>query len=291
MSITPPLKSHGGKYYLAKKVLELMPRHLYYVEPYFGAGQVFFARDPADQRLWWPGLTSDGRKADGVIETVNDLDGNLINFYRVLQDPGKKDQLLRRLDLTLFSEAEFGAARTLLASEEGDPVERAAALFVLIRQSRQALRKDFATPVRTRLRGGRADHVNAWWGAIDGLEDAHLRIADAMILCRPALEVIWSEDTEETHFYFDPTYLHATRTARKAYGKFEMTDRDHMELLDTIRQCRGMVTLSGYDNELYNRVLTSWNKHFVGRPNNASGAGTKRRMVEVLWCNHSGRTS
>ena len=70
--LTPPLKWHGGKHYVAPRVIELMPPHLHYVEPYFGGGQVLFARDVADRRLWWTGLTSDGRKPDGVSEVIND---------------------------------------------------------------------------------------------------------------------------------------------------------------------------------------------------------------------------
>src|SRR5262249_47933537 len=91
--LVPPLKWHGGKHYVAPKVLELMPRPLHYVEPFFGGGQVLFRRDPADPRYWWDGPTSDGRKADGVSEVVNDLDGDLMNFYRVLKDPALFDRL------------------------------------------------------------------------------------------------------------------------------------------------------------------------------------------------------
>jgi DNA adenine methylase len=284
-TVTPPLKWHGGKHYLARRVLELMPPHLHYVEPYFGGGQVLFARDPGDRRLWWPGLTSDGRRADGVSELVNDLDGDLMNFYAVLKDPDTFARLRHLLDLTLFSEAEWQAARGLLDGGERDSVARAAALFVSVRQSRQALREDSATPVRTRLRGGRQDHVNAWWGAIDGLEDAHRRLRDVMVLCRPALDVIRQEDTVATLFYLDPPYLHRTRTARKAYGRFEMTEDEHRELLATIRQCKGKVILSGYASELYDGALADWNQHAFDLPNNAAGGQKKDRETELLWCN------
>jgi DNA adenine methylase len=283
-NIPSPLKWHGGKHYLARRVLELMPPHLHYVEPYFGGGQVLFARDPADRRHWWPGRTSDGRTADGVSELVNDLDGDLMSFYAVLKDPGAFAQLRHRLELTLFSEAEWAGARDMLDGGRGDAVERAAALFVSVRQSRQALRQGFATPVRTRLRGGRQDHVNAWWGAVDGLEDAHRRLRNVMVLCRPALEVIRSEDAAATFFYLDPPYLHETRAARDAYA-LEMTDADHGELLDTIRQCKGKVILSGYASDLYDAALSSWSRHEVELPNNAAGGRKKDRETEVLWCN------
>ena len=82
-----PLKWHGGKHYLFKKILALMPPHLHYVEPFFGGGQVFFGRDPTDSRLWWPHPDCDGREVQGVSEVVNDIDNNLMNFYTVLQDP------------------------------------------------------------------------------------------------------------------------------------------------------------------------------------------------------------
>jgi DNA adenine methylase len=283
-TITPPLKWHGGKHYLAKRVIELMPPHLHYVEPYFGGGQVLFARDPADQRLWWPGRTSDGRKAEGVSEVINDLHRDLMNFYAVLKDAEGFARLSHRLFLTLFAEAEWDTARELLAGPGGDPVERAAALFVLCRQSLSGRMKGFAVPVRTRLRGGRNDGVNSWWSAVEGLEAVHQRLGDVMILNRPALDVIQSEDTEATLFYLDPPYYHPTRTATDVYTH-EMTEADHRALLDALRSVKGKVILSGYGNALYDDALTSWARHTVELPNNAAGSDTKRRMTEVLWYN------
>jgi DNA adenine methylase len=284
-TLTPPLKWHGGKHYVARHVLALMPPHLHYVEPFFGGGQVLFARDPADRRLWWPGLDSDGRPVQGVSELVNDLDGDLMNFYAVLKDPEAFARLRHRLGLTLVSEAEWQAAGQLLAGRDGDPVERAAALFVSVRQSRQALRKDFTTPSVGRLRGGRQEAVNSWWGAVEGLEAAHRRLQDVLVLCRPALEVIRTQDAPATLFYLDPPYLHETRTARAAYGPHEMTEADHRALLQLLVAVRGKVILSGYASALYDRGLAGWSRHTLDVPNNAAGGEAKRRMQEVLWCN------
>jgi DNA adenine methylase len=278
------LKWHGGKHYLAARIIALMPPHLHYVEPFFGSGQVLFARDPRDRRLWWTERTSDGRVPDGVSEVINDLHGHLMNFYSVLRDPDTFASLEHRLSLTLHSEDEWNAAQQVLDQGEGTPIERAAALFTLCRQSLSGRMDTFAPTVRTRLRGGRNDGVNAWWGAIDGLESAHLRLRDVKVLNRPAVDVIRSEDTPATLFYCDPPYYHGTRTATEVYDH-EMTEQDHVELLDALRSCKGKVILSGYANELYDKSLADWNREAIDLPNNAASGKTKRRMTEVLWSN------
>jgi DNA adenine methylase len=96
-----------------------MPPHLHYVEPFFGGGQVLFARDPADPRLWWPEPDSDGRAVKGVSEVINDLHGDLMNFYAVLKDAELFSRLRSRLERTLNSEAEWDAARELLEGTGG----------------------------------------------------------------------------------------------------------------------------------------------------------------------------
>src|SRR5262249_30351644 len=224
--VKPPVKWHGGKFYLSDWILEKMPPHLHYVEAYFGGGQVFFARDPRDQRLWWTEKTSDGRKVDGVSEVINDLHGDLMNFYSVLKDPEQFKQLQELLALTLYSEGEWQAAGDLLAGTEGGPVIRAAALFTRCRQSLSGRMKSFAPTVRTRLRGGRNDGVNSWWTAIEGLPAVHQRLQNAKILNQPALKVLRSEDTPATLFYLDPPYFPETRTATEVYAH-EMSEADH----------------------------------------------------------------
>jgi DNA adenine methylase len=209
-----------------------------------------------------------------------------MNLYIVLKDATLFEALRHRLELTLYSEAEWNAARALLAGKGGGAVERAAALFTLCRQSLSGRMTNFAPTVRTRLRGGRNDGVNGWWSAVDGLEAVHHRLRDAKVLCRPALEVIRSEDTPATCFYCDPPYVHATRTAKKVYGPREMADADHRELLDTLRFIKGKAIVSGYPSDLYDGVLRGWNREEIQIANHAAGGATKRTMVEVLWRNY-----
>jgi DNA adenine methylase len=288
--LVPPLKWHGGKRYVAKHVLRLMPRHLHYVEPYFGGGQVFFARDPADRRLWWDKPTSDNRRADGVSEVINDLHGDLMNFYTVLRSPELFERLRQRLELTLFAEREWRAAQETLAGPEGDAVERAAALFVCNRLSLAGRMDGFTGTTRTRLRGGRNGDANAWWHAVEGLPAVHRRLQDAVVLSRPALDVFRREDEPSTLFYLDPPYLPQTRTAPKVYAH-EMSVADHRELLAVLRGVKGMVMLSGYGNPLYDDALAGWHREVVTVPNSASGGKTKRLMEEVIWCNFTPRTA
>jgi DNA adenine methylase len=282
--LVPPLKMHGGKFYMAPKVINLMPPHMHYTEAFFGSGQVLFARDPQDPRLWWTGKTSDGRKANGVSEVINDLNSDLMNFYRVLKDPELFGRFRDRLELTLHSEDEWNASRELLAGTSGDAVVRAAALFTFCRQSLSGRMQSFAPTVRTRLRGGRNDGVNAWWTAVNGLEAVHHRLKGVKVLNRPALEVIRSEDTPAALHYLDPPYVHGSRSATEVY-RYEMTDDDHRQLLDLLLTLKGKVMLSGYPNDLYDTGLPGWNRHTFNLPNNASGGKSKRRITEAIWCN------
>ena len=100
----------------------------------------------------------------------------------------------------------------------------------------------------------------------------------------PALKFIPREDTEGTLFYCDPPYLHDADHHRHVYAH-EMTERDHRDLLAVLCQCKGKVMLSGYRNNLYDKLLSSWTLHTFDMPNHAAGGAEKRRMTECLWTN------
>ena len=263
--LTPPLKWHGGKHYLAARIVRLMPPHVHYVEPFAGGLAVLLAKNPA-----------------GCSELVNDLDGRLSNFWRVLQEAETFERFRRIAEAVPFSEREWQDAGAGL--EHADPVARAAAFFVRCRQSLAGRLDTFAPLSRTRTRRGMNEQASAWIAAVDGLPAVHTRLRRMAILCRPALEVIRSQDGPDTLFYCDPPYLKSTRTAPDVYT-LEMSEGDHAELLEALRTCRAKVMLSGYPSRLYDSALADWTRHTFDLPNNAAGGRAKGRETEVLWCN------
>jgi DNA adenine methylase len=215
---------------------------------------------------------------------VNDLDGRLVNFWRVLRDGDLFARFRRQVEAIPFSRAEWQAAHDHRHGR--DPVADAVAFFVCCRQSRSGLRKGFSPISRNRTRRGMNGSASEWLSAVDGLPAVHRRLRTVVVENMPAVDLIRRDDARHTLFYCDPPYLHETRTARRAYGSFEMTRDQHRELLDVVRRCRGKVMLSGYPSRLYDEALSGWSRHAFDVPNQASGAKVKGRETEVLWCNY-----
>ncbi len=297
-----PLKWHGGKRYLARRIIELMPPHLHYVEPYFGGGAVLFAKP-----------------CEGVSEVVNDIDGELVNFWRVLQGDGTFGEFARIVSVTPFSEPDWRGCLPADATCVWDaPVGYAVTFFIRYRQSRQGLGKDFATLSRTRTRRGMNEQASAWLSAVEGLPEAHERLKRVVIFFRDALDVIRQQDGPRTHFYCDPPYLHETRTATNCY-EHEMSAFDHACLLSLLAtperasvihkppdtptwtdeqwrrltdlyevQLDGTFQLSGYHSYMYDEMAATqrWRCDEIDLPNNASSAKQKERKTECVWMNY-----
>lgn len=271
--LATPLKTHGGKHYLAAWIAAKFPPHIHYVEPYAGGLSVLLAKDP-----------------EGVSEVVNDIDGLLTNFWRVLQGRESRQALIETLSLVPFSEPEFDHAKSAceqLADRRWGNVnvDVAVKFFVLARQSLAGRQKHFAPLSRTRTRRGMNEQVSAWMSAIDGLETVGERLRRVVVLNRPALDVIHAEDAPSTLFYLDPPYLGETRTSKQVY-RHEMTPGDHLRLLDRIKSAESKVAISGYSSPTYEDALRAWNRHEYKTPNHSSGGASKRTMTECLWTNY-----
>jgi DNA adenine methylase len=268
-----PIKWHGGKCYLAKRIVALMPPHLHYVEPYFGGGAVLLAKDP-----------------EGVSEVVNDLNKDLTDFWRVLQSLTWFPHFQRHVEAVPFSEVEYDDADLMLACDAPAPEWlRAARFFIACRQSLAGRMNGFTGITKTRVRRGMNNEVSAWLSAVEGLPLVHARLNRVLILNRPALEVIRSQDGPQTLFYADPPYLHETRATTGEYAH-EMTEKDHADLLAELRSIKGKFLLSGYRSPLYDTFAANhgWRRVDFDLPNQAAGGKEKRRMVESVWMNYPG---
>lgn len=285
--VKSPIKFPGGKSSIANQIVDLFPSHITYVEPYFGSGAVLFNRDPTrDWAAKKPGQKL-AAKDKGCSEIVNDLWGDLQNFWNVLRDKQQFPEFLGKIQLTPCSEITFREARGVLESQQKDPVKRALAFFVVCRQSRSANCRGFTPLATTRTRRGVNELVSAWWGAIEGLPEVHARLKNVIILNREATNVIRQYDGLGTLYYIDAPYVHSTRSTTTHYVH-EMSDDQHQELLELLGGIEGKFILSGYRCPMYEAAERrhGWRRIEIEKRVQMAGGKTKRRRVECLWLNY-----
>lgn len=260
---------YGGKFSHLSWLLPLLPKCHHYCEPYAGSAAVLLNRDPSP------------------IETYNDLDGEVCNFFHVLRD--EKDKLFEGIGLTPFSREEFSIACEFDSALA--PAERARRFYVRARQVRTGLAQRASlgrwANCKQTSRAGMSGVVSRWLGAIDMLPAIAERLIRVQIENRPAVDVIALYDSSDTLFYCDPPYIHATRGDSKAYGD-EMSDDDHAELAVALNSVTGMVALSNYDCDLMDELYPKSDWHKIVIPERTNHA-TKGKRTEVLWTNYDPR--
>ena len=268
--LSQPLKWHGGKSYLASRIIEMMPPHIHYIEPFFGGGAVLF-RKPIEL-------------IEGHSEVINDRYDSLMTFWKILQSDKEFQEFFRRISLTPFSKPAWEDAVEFAGK---DRIDQAVAFFVKYRQSRQGIGKDFATMSRSRTRRGMNEQVSAWLSAVEGLPEAHQRLRRVVIFNENALKVIRREDSCESFFYCDPPYVAETRQVVNAYS-FEMDNDSHVDLLDLLGSINGKFILSGYPSKMYMDAEKkfNWNRLDIQIDNKASSKRTKVIKTECLWSNY-----
>lgn len=272
MTVSNPLKWHGGKSYLADQIIALMPPHVHYVEPFFGGGAVLF-RKPCE----------------GVSEVVGDTYRRLTWFWQAIADPWCFREFREIIELVPFSQERWQQAeRNLRCWPSGYDWKHAAVdFFIVYRQSRQGLGKDFATLSRNRTRRGMNEQVSSWLTAIEGLPEAHERLKRVVILNAEACDVIRQQDGPNTLFYCDPPYLHSTRVTTGDY-ECEMDADDHLMLLATLADIEGKFILSGYHSAIYDAYAKTrgWRCVEIKIDNKASSKAVKEQKTECLWMNY-----
>lgn len=251
----PPFSYYGGKTTLAPKIAELLPAHDHYVEPFAGSLAVMLAKEPS------------------AAETVNDLDGDLVNFWKVLRD--QPEELERACTLTPHSREEYEASEAL----EGSDLERARRVWVRLTQGRSHSMKPTGWWHRKASAGhSPGAYIESYAARMAAVGQRMSRVS---IENRDALELIRDYGSEPTVcIYADPPYLGSTRAANY---RVEMLEDDlHVQLAAALRQCKASVVLSGYASPLYEELYPGWHRMELKAPTALSGRTAEN---EVLWSN------
>ena len=255
---------YGGKFSHLDFILPYLPGDaVHFCDVYGGSAAILINRKPS------------------LVETYNDLDSELVNFFETLRNHG--EELIKAISLTPFSREELVKACRF---EPDLPIlERARRFYVRARQTRTGLAQTssegrWAHCVLT-SRAGMAGAVSRWLGSIDGLPEIVQRLLRVQIENVPALELIERYDTEDTLFYMDPPYVHESRNDSNAYG-YEMTDEEHAELADMLHSIRGRAVVSGYRTALYDRLFADWVR--IDAPTKTCNSSKGQRQ-ESLWLN------
>jgi DNA adenine methylase len=256
---------YGGKYSHLSWLLPLLPPAHHYCEPFGGSAAVLLNREPS------------------MVETYNDIDGDVVTFFRVLRD--QKEALVEAIGLTPFSREEFSIAVSG-GSEGFSDLERARRFFVRARQVRTGLAQTASlgrwANCKGTSRSGMSGVVSRWLGSVEGLPEIAERLLRVQIENRPATDVIELYDDEDTLFYCDPPYVHESRSDTKAYG-FEMSDMEHRRLSSALKGVRGKAAVSGYRCDLMDDLYREW-RCVEAPPKNCHSV--KKPRTESLWTNY-----
>ncbi len=255
-----PLSWYGGKYILSKEFVKFLPPNITtYVEVFGGGGSLLF------------------NKSKSEFEVYNDLDSNLVNFFTVLRD--NMEELVTAINLTPYSRQEFKTCYYKYKDKNVSCLERARRFFVVNQQSFSSIMTSGSFSVS-------AGTVNTW----NNLEKRIIQCANRfkqVLIENLAFEKIFEKyDSDMTLFYVDPPYVPDSRKSKNVYD-CELSQEQHVILLDILKNVKGFVLLSGYHNNLYDNQLFSWKvKEYsvVTSVNNSSKEESKR--VEVLWINN-----
>jgi DNA adenine methylase len=256
------LRYHGGKWRIAPWIISHIPSHKIYVELFGGGGSVLL------------------RKPRSYSELYNDLDGEIVNLFRVVRDRG--NELREKLVFTPYSREEF----ILAYDPSDDPLEQARRTVsrAFMGFASGAATQGKSTKGRNPLTGFRSNTnksgtttAHDWMHYPDVLPAIIERLRGVVLENRNALDIIKIHDTEKTVFYADLPYLPSVRDYGTDY-KYEMTEEEHIQLAEKLNQVKGAVLISGYHSDLYNELYKGW----VCREKNTYADGTSPR-TEVLW--------
>jgi DNA adenine methylase len=259
----PVQKTHGGKFYLCRRLIRQFSDHDAYVASFAGGESVFW------------------NKPKARISILNDLDFHTAGLLIDLRDSGPElEKILRRVE---YKESTFLEALPVMEIEEmaeRKPVIDAARYLIVNRMSRGGNCKSFAWSKRDR--GGRPGDLNAWHNMVDRLAWHSWYLQGTHILNCDGAEVMREMDGPDVLHYIDPPYHPGTRTVKKSYRK-EMTAGQHAAMLEVAKTLKGQVYISGYSCPIYETMLEDWSSVQYSMPNHSGQGREKQRRVEKLW--------
>lgn len=262
----PPFAYFGGKTMVAERIAQLLPEHNHYVEPYCGSLSVLLAKSAAK------------------METVNDLDEELVTFWRVLR--GRPEDLARVCQLTPHSRVEYLRSADRNAAG-GDELEIARLVWTRLTQGRGLTLREGKTGWKHYVypTGSSASMPDYLDGYVERTAAAAARLHRVSLECMPALDLIAKYGAEpDALIYVDPPYLGTTRDHRNNYKHEMKAEVDHRDLAGALAAARAAVVVSGYASDLYDRELyRGWHRETLSAfTGNSSG---ERSRTEVLWSN------
>lgn len=265
MTSTAIMGYYGSKHRSANWLIGLMPPHQGYVEPFAGSLSVL------------------AQKSAVKIETVNDLDDNVITFWRVLRD--RTEDLERACSLTPHSRVEH-AESIPLRPDPYDELEHARRVWIRLAQGRAGQLRRTGWRFHAAATGtgsGMARRLDQYVGRFAAVAT---RLRSVSLECRDGLDVIRDYGRDPANLlYVDPPYLGSTRTGSTDGYALEMRgDDQHRELAEVLGDCKAMVLLSGYDSPLYTRLFDGWERYEFAT---WTGQGNSRAArTEVAWANY-----
>lgn len=266
MQLMTPLIFFGGKSRLVPSLLPLIPPHTRYVEVCCGGLALLIAKKPSK------------------IEVANDMNHILMQFWRLLRDPGTSERLRQALQYTPYSREEYKHCASTWRDESLPDVERVRRWYVATQQS--FTREETRDSGWRMPYGSQSEHraeVNIWVNKVDRLDAVAHRLRRVALENRDCLEVMRDYDAPDTLFYVDPPYEASSRSETGNYVH-EMTYEQHEALLDAANSTHGQVIISGYPSALYEQALRRWQRIEVTRPGeirNSTQETTDR--TEVIW--------